>query len=379
MKRKFTHLFACLAVSFAIAAANSAEGHLTNWLVVDNNAAPTSNTISTVGNSTTISGPDMYQTLGSFPSITIADGQFIQLDAMYAITSRTPTSAVDLQRLRDQVRFGLFRAPASDGDTLQAQNLTGYIIEHRNEIREIRNPIGAPATNQTPFVSARSSPIGFSNAAPPGVSGGPPDGTNFTEEDLVTGTNPVLTVQFKISRTGNLLNILGMVAGTPVTPAVAPDPPGDSDGVFLETFTLQNYDPAINLNGTGSDDFDFTFNRVGFLMGGNIDPDVVPLGDYDDNNVVDAADYVLWREGVTPLVNEVPTLTGTGITDAEDYDAWLARFGNVPGTVILSNVTVTTGMGSGAASGGPVPEPATMCLLLPPVLFFLARRRGAKR
>lgn len=69
-----------------------------------------------------------------------------------------------------------------------------------------------------------------------------------------------------------------------------------------------------------------------------------PSGDYNDNGVVDAADYVLWRNG-GPLQNEVDT---PGTVDVADYTAWRARFGN------------TSGMGLGTVQ---VPEPASGALL----------------
>jgi hypothetical protein len=47
------------------------------------------------------------------------------------------------------------------------------------------------------------------------------------------------------------------------------------------------------------------------------------LGDYNDNTIVDAADYVLWRKG-GPLEND-PT---PGVQPG-DYNYWRARFGNV--------------------------------------------------
>jgi hypothetical protein len=71
------------------------------------------------------------------------------------------------------------------------------------------------------------------------------------------------------------------------------------------------------------------------------------LGDYNNNGVVDAADYVLWRNG-GPLLNEVATV---GSATAEDYTEWRARFGN------------TSGSGSGASSEG-VPEPSSAVLTL---------------
>ena len=76
-------------------------------------------------------------------------------------------------------------------------------------------------------------------------------------------------------------------------------------------------------------------------------PGGVPA-DYNDNGTVDAADYVLWRNG-GPLQNEVDN---PGTVNASDYAAWQARFGN------------TAGGGSGAIGSGVVPEPAGLTLVL---------------
>jgi hypothetical protein len=78
-------------------------------------------------------------------------------------------------------------------------------------------------------------------------------------------------------------------------------------------------------------------------------PEGVP-GDYNDNGSVDAADYVLWRNG-GPLQNEVPGVT-PGQATAEDYAAWRARFGN------------TSPVGAGSQlQGATAPEPSTFVLL----------------
>ena len=80
-------------------------------------------------------------------------------------------------------------------------------------------------------------------------------------------------------------------------------------------------------------------------------------GDYNNNGVVDAADYVLWCKG-GPLANEVDM---PGVVNSADYAAWRARFGN------------TSGSGTGFASSAgavPIPEPAAM------ILFFVALACG---
>jgi hypothetical protein len=66
-------------------------------------------------------------------------------------------------------------------------------------------------------------------------------------------------------------------------------------------------------------------------------------GDYDQNGIVDAADYVVWRtnDGTQP-----------------GYDAWRANFGRTAG--------------AGSLSDAAVPEPSNWMLLLP--LVILASR-----
>jgi hypothetical protein len=79
-------------------------------------------------------------------------------------------------------------------------------------------------------------------------------------------------------------------------------------------------------------------------------------GDYNDDGLVNAADYIVWRNhfGDTfSLINEDPTAS-PGIVTVEDYDVWAANFQNPP--------PLDTALGS------PVPEPATATLLFVIVL-----------
>ena len=84
-------------------------------------------------------------------------------------------------------------------------------------------------------------------------------------------------------------------------------------------------------------------------------------GDYNNDGVVDAADYVTWRRG-GPLANEV---ADPGTVSPADYDAWRARFGN------------TSGSGSGTGSLTRVPEPSAITLLAVGIaaLSFIGSRR----
>ncbi len=116
--------------------------------------------------------------------------------------------------------------------------------------------------------------------------------------------------------------------------------------------TLQSF--ILRQNGTAVD------NRIPLgilydeLRVGTTWADVTPgvPGDYNGNGKVDAADYVLWRNG-GPLANEVDV---RGITNAADYTEWRARFGN-PG-------------GPGAGASAAVPEPFAAFLLAMAASFF---------
>jgi hypothetical protein len=77
-----------------------------------------------------------------------------------------------------------------------------------------------------------------------------------------------------------------------------------------------------------------------------------PSGDYNGNGIVDAADYVLWRNTMGQPIS--PPGNGadgdkSGTVDAIDYPFWRSRFGKLIDR---------------AQTGVSVPEPATNCLLL---------------
>lgn len=76
-------------------------------------------------------------------------------------------------------------------------------------------------------------------------------------------------------------------------------------------------------------------------------------GDYNSNGVVDAADYVVWRDHLGTafaLPNEVAGTTPGQVTQ-EDFAAWRARFGNISGS-------------GNSLTSAAVPEPTSLALLL---------------
>jgi hypothetical protein len=77
------------------------------------------------------------------------------------------------------------------------------------------------------------------------------------------------------------------------------------------------------------------------------------VGDYNDNDTVDAADYVVWRKGV----GVEPT--------QENYNLWRTHFGQTAGSGSLADVTV--------------PEPASALLLIVGAVAIRRERRIASQ
>jgi hypothetical protein len=74
-------------------------------------------------------------------------------------------------------------------------------------------------------------------------------------------------------------------------------------------------------------------------------------GDYNRNGVVDAADYVTWRNTLNQSGTGLPADgSGNQIVDPADYDVWRMHYGNV------SELTVGGGAGVGAFDSMAVPE-----------------------
>ena len=93
----------------------------------------------------------------------------------------------------------------------------------------------------------------------------------------------------------------------------------------------------------------------------------VLAGDYNGDQVVNAADYTVWRDRLGEsfaLTNETASL---GVVDQADYDAWQANFGATP-----------AGSGSGGNSLA-VPEPASLMLALAAGLVYTVGVRPGRR
>jgi fibronectin-binding autotransporter adhesin len=101
-----------------------------------------------------------------------------------------------------------------------------------------------------------------------------------------------------------------------------------------------------------------------FLGAGNL---IVPSaglpGDYNDDQVVDAADFVMWRKLFNPAGPALPNDDTPGV-DNDDYDRWKTHFGET-----------SAGSGGSSATSGQVPEPASAVLVLAVLAVAHAARR----
>jgi hypothetical protein len=137
--------------------------------------------------------------------------------------------------------------------------------------------------------------------------------------------------------------------------------------------TILNLGPLVDITGAAlrSDEFTFSFSLVGEGA----------AGDYNDNGIVDAADYVVWRKNLNTGAT-LPNDDTPGV-DQNDYTRWRANFGStgsagsgetLDGVVVLGPLPAGAGLGAHAT----VPEPGTLagCLF---VGGFLAVSRRCHR
>ncbi len=91
-----------------------------------------------------------------------------------------------------------------------------------------------------------------------------------------------------------------------------------NSGTFSATYTLQLSDE--NLVGALNKTLTLTLT-------GQIAPSVL-AGDYDNNGLIDAGDYVIWRKSLDSDAAIAHNETASpGVTDAEDFNVWRSAFG----------------------------------------------------
>jgi hypothetical protein len=139
--------------------------------------------------------------------------------------------------------------------------------------------------------------------------------------------------------------------------------------VFGQSFEI------LQISGTRTGEFDLDLPSLTGGLQWNVvyNPNSIVLqvvnfyGDYSGNGVVDAADYIVWRNTVNATGNNQPADGDRNlVVNQLDYDFWRSKFGGSSGSA--AGVTDST--------PGSVPEPSTLVLAAPILLFFLARGIG---
>ena len=75
-------------------------------------------------------------------------------------------------------------------------------------------------------------------------------------------------------------------------------------------------------------------------------------GDFNNDYVVDARDYVAWRQNVGQPAGSLPNDSAGGVIGNDQYDLWRSNFG----------ATAGSGSGSSLAGQAAVPEPSALIL-----------------
>ncbi len=90
-------------------------------------------------------------------------------------------------------------------------------------------------------------------------------------------------------------------------------------------------DGAQQPNGTYGSSQSDAVNKLDFYFSGTgiftVGPSIL-AGDYNNNGIVDAADYVVWRKNVGQPSQTLPNDTTGVIVGNAQYDLWRSNFGN---------------------------------------------------
>jgi hypothetical protein len=179
------------------------------------------------------------------------------------------------------------------------------------------------------------------------------------------------------------INVGGLVPDTQFD-QIQIDGNASLDGT-LQVAITNNFVPELGqtfeiLPITGTRSGEFAVEQLPSLTGGLqwdvvYNPNSVVLqvvnfyGDYNGNGVVDAADYVVWRNSLNANGINLPADGDRNrVVNQLDYDFWRSKFGQTSGS----------GAGFVDSTRSAVPEPVSLALCAQLLLFLLPRCRDRK-
>jgi hypothetical protein len=136
---------------------------------------------------------------------------------------------------------------------------------------------------------------------------------------------------------------------------------------FVDNTATAFTDADIAAFSVGTD----TLAGTGFIDNYVVRSDTLLAGDYDQNGIVNSADYTIWKQnfGASVTAGSGADGNGDGKIDAADYTVWRDHLGQ----------SLVGGAGSGSLSTSAVPEPTSLvesaCGLSTIAGWFLCRRR----
>jgi hypothetical protein len=179
-----------------------------------------------------------------FQTLTLANaGDYVEVSGAFSLVRvGSAANLTSLSRLNDQVRVGLFGAPAAPGEGASGAP-RGFIAEYGSAAigadGEIRALI---ATQANPFSGGAATPV-------IALAGDDPEGNG------ISGTPAVVNFALRVTRRpGNTVDLTGNFSGVTVDPL---------DNEYLQSFAVLGHSPDPSFN--------FQLNRIALLIGGNAD------------------------------------------------------------------------------------------------------------
>ena len=211
---------------------------------------------------------------------------------------------------------------ASQGNGATATNLTMSIVSANANDDDVAVVFGAVPT----FFSGGYNLIGGGN----GLS------AFFNVGDQTGVTNPLLG---PLADNGGATKTHALLTGSPAIDAGDPAAVAGVGHVQLYDQRQTPYNRIADGDGVGGARID-----IGAF---ELQPPVL-LGDYNENDVVDAADYAVWRDTLEAAGTFLPNDSTPGVVDESDFLYWRAHFGE----------TLGAGSGAGQAAASSVSQAA---------------------